>query len=128
MSKKSFVLGFAAGAVVTILVLMLVGYLMNRRSNDDPIHYLEQAVSYENKAEASFEVFQVSGNAALAKEASDRLGREVVYHGNTVLLLGENFYSNQVVVVKNPQQVGTYSYTNNRGMPMTVPVINCNME
>lgn len=45
------------------------------------------------------------------------------YNGNTVVILGENYYSDQVVNVKNPQRVGTYSYTNKSGMPMTVPVI-----
>lgn len=47
---------------------------------------------------------------------------------NTVVLLGENFYSDQVVTVKNPQRIGTYSYTNKGGMPMTVPVIEGEME
>ena len=45
------------------------------------------------------------------------------YNGNTVVILGENYYSDQVVNVKNPQRVGTYSYTNKGSMPMTVPVI-----
>lgn len=34
-----------------------------------------------------------------------------------------HYYSDQVVDVKNPQRVGTYSYANKGGMPMTVPVI-----
>ena len=46
-----------------------------------------------------------------------------MYIGNTVLVLGKDFYSDQIVTVKNPQRIGTYSYTNNGGMPMTVPVI-----
>ncbi len=32
-------------------------------------------------------------------------------------------HSKQVVTIKNPQRIGTYSYTTNGGMPMTVPVI-----
>ena len=36
--------------------------------------------------------------------------------------------NDQVVTVKNPMRVGTYNYTNNGGMPMTVPVIKGNME
>ena len=46
-----------------------------------------------------------------------------MYLGNTVVILGENFYSDQVITINNPQRVGTYSYTNNGGIPMTVPVI-----
>lgn len=49
-------------------------------------------------------------------------------NGNTVIILGENYYSDQVVIVKNPQRVGTYSYTNKGGMPMTVPVIDGNIN
>ena len=45
------------------------------------------------------------------------------YNGNTAIILGENYYSDQVVNVKNPQRAGTYSYTNKGSMPMTVPVI-----
>lgn len=73
-------------------------------------------------------MLQVLGNAALAKEASDKVGNEVMYLGNVVLLLGEDFYSDQVVIVKNPKRVGTYSYTTNSGMPKTVPVIEGEMN
>ena len=45
--------------------------------------------------------------------------------GKTVLLKGNNtvFYSDQEIKVKNPIQVGVYSYKNQGGMEMTVPVI-----
>lgn len=43
--------------------------------------------------------------------------------GNTVLIVGENFYSDQIIVIKDPQRIGNYKYTNNGGMPMVVPVI-----
>ena len=59
-------------------------------------------MSYENKKETSFKVIHVLGNKALATVASDMVGRKVWYYGNTVLLLGENFYNDQVVNVKNP--------------------------
>ena len=85
-------------------------------------------MSYENKKETSFKVLQVLGNAALATEASDKIGGDVMYYGNTVLILGENYYSDQIVTVKNPQRVGTYSYTTNGGMPKTVPVIDGDMK
>ena len=122
MNKKSFFLGILTGAILTFAVLFVIA-LVNRNSEAaDLIQYLEQPVSYENKSVTSFKVFQVLGNAALANEISNKEYKW--YHGNTVLILGENFYSDQVVTIKNPQRVGTYSYTNNGGMPMTVPVIN----
>ena len=122
MNKKSFFLGILTGAILTFAVLFVIA-LVNRNSEAaDLIQYLEQPVSYENKSVTSFKVFQVLGNAALANEISNKEYKW--YHGNTVMILGENFYSDQVVTIKNPQRVGTYSYTNNGGMPMTAPVIN----
>ena len=124
MNKKSFFLGILTGAILTFAVLFVIA-LVNRNSEAaDLIQYLEQPVSYENKSVTSFQVFQVLGNAALANEISNKEYKW--YHGNTVMILGENFYSDQVVTIKNPQRVGTYSYMNNGGMPMTVPVIEGN--
>ena len=122
MNKKSFFWGVLTGVVLTFVGLFVIG-LVNQNSE---IQYLEKPVSYENKKETSFRVFQVLGNAALANEISDK--EHKWYFGNTVVLLGENFYSDQAVTIKNPQRVGTYSYTNNSGMPMTVPVIKGEME
>ena len=51
-----------------------------------------------------------------------------MYFGNTVLIPGEGFYTDQIVTIKNPKRVGTYSYTNKGGVPMTVPVVNGEME
>ena len=126
MNKKSFFLGVVTGIVLTFVGLFVIG-LVNQNSTD-PIQYLEQPVSYENKKETSIKVFQVLGNAALAREASDWIGDDVMYLGNTVLILGDNFYSDQIVTINNPQRIGTYSYTTNGGMPMTVPVIDGNMK
>ena len=124
MNKKSFFWGLVTGIVLTFAVLFVIA-LVNRNSEaTDPIQYLEQPVSYENKSVTSFKVFQVLGNAALANEISNKEYKW--YHGNTVMILGEDFYSDQVVTIKSPQRVGTYSYTNNGGMPMTVPVIEGN--
>ena len=133
MNKKSFFLGLLTGIVLTFITFFIIG-LASQKSEEgnpeqnDPIQYLENPVSYENKQETSFQVLQVLGNAALAREESDRFGEDVMYLGNTVLILGENFYSDQVVTIKNPQRIGTYSYTNNGGMPMTVPVIDGNSK
>ena len=127
MNKKSFFLGVLTGIVLTFVGLFVIG-LVYQKSEDGTIQYLENPVSYENKKETSFKVFQVLENKALANEVSDTFYNSVMYLGNTVLLLGENFYSDQVVNVKNPQRVGTYNYTNNGGIPMTVPVIEGQME
>ncbi len=128
MDKKSFFIGLASGFVIgcvlTFVVLLVIGVASQKSEPTDPVQYLEKPVSYENKTEASFEVFQVLGDAALANEESDRIGDDVMYLGNTVLILGKHYYSDQVVTITTPQRIGTYSYTNNAGMPMTVPVIN----
>lgn len=126
MNKKSFFLGVVTGIVLTFAVLFVIALVNRNSKGTDPIQYLEQPVSYEEKAKTSFKVFQVLGNTALATEESNRIGGDVMYLGNTVMILGDNFYSDQVVTIKNPQRVGTYSYTNNGGMPMTVPVIDGN--
>ena len=126
MNKKSFFLGVITGIILTFVGLFVIGLVNQNSEDNDPVQYLEKPVSYENKNETSFKVFQVLGNAALAREISDKEYK--MYYGNTVVLLGENFYSDQVVTVKNPQRVGTYSYTNKGGMPMTVPVIEGEME
>ena len=128
MNKKSFFLGVVTGIVLTFVGLIVIGLVNQNSAGNDPIQYLEKPMSYENKKETSFKVLQVLGNAALATEASDKIGGDVMYYGNTVLILGENYYSDQIVTVKNPQRVGTYSYTNKGGMPMTVPVIEGEME
>ena len=126
MNKKSFFLGVITGIVLTFVSLLVIGLVTQNSEDNDPVQYLEKPVSYENKKETSFKVFQVLDNAALAIEISDKA--LMWYDGNTVVLLGEDFYSDQVVTVKNPQRVGTYSYTNRGGMPMTVPVIKGEME
>ena len=127
MNKKSFFLGVVTGVVLTFVGLFAIA-LVSQKTDNDQVQYLERPVSYENKTKASFKVFQVLGDAALASEASNRIGGDVMYHGNTVMIQGENFYSDQVVTVKNPMRVGTYNYTNKGGMPMTVPVIKGNTE
>lgn len=123
MNKKSFFLGLISGIVLSFIVLVIIGLVNMAKQNstyNDPIQYLETPVSYENKTETSFKVFQVIGeNAALATERSDY----DMFLGNTVMILGEDYYSDQIITVKNPLRVGTYSYTNKGGMPMTVPVI-----
>ena len=122
MNKKSFFIGMLSGIVLTIAVLFIIGFVSQENNEDDAIQRLEKPVSYENKKETSFKVFQVIGeDAALAKEISDK--ELDMYLGNTVVLIGKDFYSDQVITIKNPKRIGTYSYTNNGGMPKTVPII-----
>ena len=125
-NNESFFLGVVTGIVLTFVVLFVIGSVHQNSADNDPIQYLEKPVSYEDKTETSFKVFQVLGSAALASEISNKEYKW--YNGNTVVILGENFYSDQVVTVKNPQRVGTYSYTNKGGIPMTVPVIDGEMK
>ena len=126
MKKKSFFWGVLTGIVLSFVGLIIFGLVIQKSADNDPIQYLEQPVSYENKTQTSFKVFQVLGNAALANEISDKQYK--MYLGNTVLILGKNFYNDQVVNIKNPMRVGSYSYTNKGGMPMTVPVIDGEMK
>ena len=127
MSKKSFFLGVVTGVVLTFVVLIVIGLVIQKSDANFPVQYLEKPVSYENKKETSFRVFQVLGNAALATEISAD-GVIQLFTGNTVVLLGKDYYNNQVITVKNPQRVGTYSYTNKNDTQMTVPVIEGEME
>ena len=127
MSKKSFFLGVVTGVVLTFVVLIVIGLVIQKSDANFPAQYLEKPVSYENKKETSFRVFQVLGNAALATEISAD-GVIQLFTGNTVVLLGKDYYNNQVITVKNPQRIGTYSYTSKNDMPMTVPVIQGEME
>lgn len=126
MKLKYFLLGLVAGIALTFVGLFIAWAVIQKSDDAINIQYLDKPLNYENKKETSFKVFQVLGNAALASEISDK--ELNLYGGNTVIILGEDFYSDQVVVVKNPQRVGTYSYTNNGGIPMTVPVIDGNIS
>ena len=122
MNKKSFFIGMLSGVVLTIVALVVIAFVSKKASEDDAVQRLEKPVSYENKKITSFKVFQVLGeDAALAKEISDK--ELDMYLGNTVVLVGKDFYSDQVVTMRNPQRTGTYSYMNNSGIPMTVPII-----
>ncbi len=121
MNKKSFLLGVLTGCILTFVIFIAIGYIKQYHSESDPIQYFEEPKSYENKQETTFKVLQVLGKAALANEVSSE--EFDLYMGNTVVILGGNFYSDQIVTIKAPQFIGTYSYTTNGGMPKTVPVI-----
>ena len=127
MNKKSFFLGVLTGIVLTFVGLFVIG-LVYQKSKDSTIQYLENPISYENKKETSFKVFQVLENKALANEVSDTFYNSVMYLGNTVLLLGDNYYNDQVVNVKNPQRIGTFKYITTKEKTVTVPVIEGQIE
>ena len=130
MEKVYFFVGALIGGVIGIITFELI-LTQNPKDNDtvqdyDPIVYLEKAESYENKKETSFKVFQVLTDAALMKEISDKENKW--YFGKTVLVYGKYFYNDQVVVVKNPQRIGTYRYTTIKNSDMSVPIIEGEME
>mgnify|MGYP004679816285 FL=1 len=110
-----------------MVALFVIGVIIQNYETNVPVQRLDNPVCYENKTETSFKVFQVFSNGALAKEISDEKeisGEEMKWYlGNTVVVLGKNYYDDQILTVKNPQRVGTYSYINKDGMSMTVPVI-----
>ena len=106
----------------SFIIGILLAFIGLQGTKDDKIKRLEKPVSYENKKETSFQVFQVIGqDAALASEISNKEYKW--YHGKTVVLVGDDFYDDQVIDVKNPQRVGTYTYTSKGGRSLTVPII-----
>lgn len=130
MEKVYFFVGALIGGVIGIITFELI-LTQNPKDNDtvqdyDPIVYLEKAESYEGKRETSFKVFQVLSDAALMREVSDK--EYEWYFGKIVLVYGKYFYDDQVVTVRNPQIVGTYSYISKGDENMTVPIIEGEME
>lgn len=138
-----FFAGLVVGAVLTFGILWLVG----KKKQNDGMKMFEAPVNYEQKVMSEFKVFQVLGNAALAKEVDyeteESLARKReretegiesdhvrvlnmasgVMDGKVVLLLGEGFYNDQRIKIDHPKQYGTYSYPNNMGMINTVPIV-----
>ena len=85
------------------------------------IRYLETPTVYEGKEISSFKVFQVFDEYALARESENKYSDS--YYGKTVLILGDLFYDEQIVTIKNPMMVGIYKYDTNGGISKTVPVV-----
>ena len=115
---------FFLGAIFGMVIILFIDWLEYRKSKDnDCVRYFDESVSYENKKETSFEVYDVLGNAAIATEISLNYGRHKKYNGKFVLIRGEDFYDGQIINVKNPKRVGTYRYMLN-----TVPIIEGEMK
>ena len=127
MNIKSFFLGVLT-CIVPVFVGLFVAGLVYQKPYDFLYQRMRTRVSYENKTETSFKVLRVLGHSALAKEVSDTVGDSVLYLGNTVLLLGDNYYKDQVVNVEEPLRVGTFNYISNGGRLMRLPVIGGQME
>ena len=60
---------FFLGAIFGMVIILFIDWLEYRKSKDN-VRYFEESVSYENKKETSFEVYDVLGNAAIATEIS----------------------------------------------------------
>lgn len=120
---------FFLGVIIGMVVIIIIDGLENRKSRDnDRIRYFEESVSYEDKEEASFEVFQVLSDAALATEIFWERDKRRKYFGKSVLIRGKDFYDGQIINVRNPRRVGTYRYTDITDVEMTVPIIEGEME
>lgn len=118
---------FFLGAIFGMLVIIIIDGLENRKLKDN-VRYFDESVSYEGKGEASFEVFQVLSDAALATEIFWERDKRRKYFGKSVLIRGEDFYDGQIINVRNPRRVGTYRYTDITDVEMTVPIIEGEME
>ena len=113
---------FFLGAIFGMVIILFIDWLDNRKSKDN-VRYFDESVSYENKKETSFEVYDVLDNAAIATEISLNYGKQKNYNGKFVLIRGEDFYDGQIINVRNPRRVGAYRYMSN-----TVPIIEGEME
>ena len=66
---------FFLGAIFGMVIILFIDWLENRKLKDN-VRYFDESVSYENKKETSFEVYDVLGNAAIATEISLNYGRQ----------------------------------------------------
>lgn len=98
--------------VIMVFVVASVAHAQIKKN----IRYLEAPTAYENKKSTSFKVIQVFDDGALAREESEKYSG--YYYGKTVMILGDLFYDEQIVEIKNPMFVGLYKYSEK-----TVPVI-----
>lgn len=126
MDKKSFIFGVICGISLTLVILIFVSFCQQRSrsmTDEDSFKTFDVGRSYENKTKTSFKVFQVFGDYSLANEFSEYIGDNAYYDGNTVLLYGTSFYTDQVVVIERPKVVGTFSYETKGGRRLTVPIV-----
>lgn len=129
-----FLLGSITGAILTIVVLVIIGMSMNNlTTGGGSINSYPGLVIFEQPTEEiktpSFRVMQViSNNMALAHAGENKYG-EVWYTGMLVLLIGDEgtyFYDDQIVEVpkgKIARHIGTYQYETKSERQKTVPVV-----
>lgn len=83
------------------LLLSTIFFLLGTFLTFAQERYFEEPRSYENKKTASFKIFQViDDNSALAYE------KEGFSFGKKVLLIGMDFYDEQIVSIENPKHIG----------------------
>lgn len=129
-----FLLGLITGAILTIVILAIIGMSMNNSTTGGttPNSY-PGLVIFEQPTEEiktpSFKVLQViSNNMALAHAGENKYG-EVWHSGMLVLLIGDEgtyFYDDQIVEVpkgKTARHIGTYQYETKAEFQKTVPVV-----
>lgn len=141
-TKKSFLigtlLGLVIGAVFTFTVLCIVGTIivtegtsthfpvdkMPDGSGNGDSKCFEHPISYEGKKKVSVQVIQVFDDSALAKEGTLDYNGEIEYiTGKVVMIVGNNHYTDEIVNINDPQQIGLYTYLNGYDRQVTVPVI-----
>lgn len=125
-----FLGGFVAGAVVTFIVLGVIGL-----SQQGGVSSLSGATFFDEPSEViqdkAFKVMQVvEDNAALvhAKDGTYYSGEEH-FHGTLYLLynnIGHMYYDEEIIRVKpncEVVQIGIYKYEARSGVVKTVPII-----
>lgn len=118
-----FILGVVIGIVVGFGLKCGSDFINDNANNteENPIHYNDKSKPYyRTKKEATFTVFQVLDGGALACEGIKPFA---FLTGTTILLLGDDFYTDQTIQISNPMVIGTYSYTTEKNREITVPII-----
>lgn len=117
-----FILGAVIGIVIGFGLKFGTDFINDNSNNtkEAPIHYYDKSVPYGIKKRVILTVFQVLDGGALACEGIKPFA---FLTGNTILLLGNDFYTDQTIQISNPMVIGTYSYTTKKNRDITVPVI-----
>lgn len=137
--KKSFLVGVLLGlAICAVFTFIVLGTANTANVGDTSTHSsvdkksdgsdngskcFEHPISYEGKKRVSVQVIQVFEDSALAIEGTLGYSGGIYYDGKIVMITGSNHYTDEIVNINNPQQIGLYTYLNGYGRQMTVPVI-----
>ena len=127
--KKSivFLLGMLTGAVLTFIILAVIGTASGATSDNGVTNYDQPREYVETK---SFKVLQVlDDNAALVTGGEKLFDDEFIYSGPVYLMRndkGKYYYDDEVISVpsnKVLRYTGTYKYEAKSGMHKTVGII-----